>query len=209
MKFRWSLFLCAILLGVILSLAFSPISLAAKPTSAATSITAATSKTMVRLPESQIPIHLSNSNPLQTSVDPWGGLLLSFLIIAIVGGGMMVFARWYSGKYRKNGDANKIRVLTQFHLGPKKTLAIVRVAGESILIGITDHNISMLKSLSLLDDEVPNSEEATNFQQTLAHTDERQTPTAHEVVNAPVDDEFQIARIKDRVSNKLKNLRPL
>ncbi len=209
MKFRWGFVVCAIVLGVIFTFAFSPISLADTPTVKSTPLTATPVKVKKNLPESQIPVFLSKSNPLQTSINPWGRLLLSFLIIGIVGGGMMFFARWYSGKHRKNGDPNKIRVLTQHHLGPKKTLAIVRVAGESILIGITDHNISMLKSLSLLDDEIPNNEAANNFQQTLDHADERQTAATFDTPKAPVDDELQLSRIKDRISTKLKNLRPL
>ena len=49
----------------------------------------------------------------------------------------------------------QIKVLSQHYLGPKKSLVIVRVAGESILVGVTDSNISMIKSLALIDDEVP------------------------------------------------------
>ncbi len=157
------------------------------------------------LPESQIPVLLSKPAQKHAVVNPWGRLLLSFFIIGIVGGGMMVFARWHNGKNKKGGDLNKIRILTQFHLGPKKSLAIVRVAGEAILIGVTDHNISMLKSLSLLDGELDSAPEIDrraqarqpNFEQTLA----QQAP-AHD------DDDYGLTSIKDKISIKLKDMRP-
>ena len=157
------------------------------------------------LPEAQIPVFLSKPAQKHAAVNPWGRLILSFFIIGTVGGGMMIFARWYNGKNKKGGDLNKIRILTQFHLGPKKSLAIVRVAGEAILIGVTDHNISMLKSLSLLDGELDSAPEIDrraevrqpNFEQTLA----QQTP-AHD------DDDFGLTSIKDKISIKLKDMRP-
>ena len=68
----------------------------------------------------------------------------------------------------------KIKMITQFHLGPKKTLAVVRVAGESLLLGITESQIQLIKTLSLLDEDLP--EVATeNFQEAL----HQQTNMAH------------------------------
>ncbi len=180
----------------------------ASPAKAATPTPTANAASKEHLSESQIPVFLKAQSQKPVAVNPWGRLLLSLMIIGTVGAGMMVFGRWYSGKSKKGGDLNKIRILTQFHLGPKKSLAIVRVAGEAILIGITDHNISMLKSLSLLDGELDTTSEASpvqdaplpTFQKTLAA--QPPAPAVHE------EDEFAIESIKDRVSLKLKNMRP-
>lgn len=47
----------------------------------------------------------------------------------------------------------QMKILSQFHLSPRKSLAVVQVAGESILLGVTEHHISMIKSLSLMDED--------------------------------------------------------
>ena len=63
------------------------------------------------------------------------------------------------GKMNKNKGhaeiAKNITVLTQKPIGPKKNLMLIRVAGETILLGVTDHNINHIKTLSLMDDELP------------------------------------------------------
>ncbi len=51
--------------------------------------------------------------------------------------------------------AKNIKVLTQKSIGPKKNLMLIRVAGETILLGVTDHNINHIKTLSLMEDELP------------------------------------------------------
>ena len=82
-------------------------------------------------------------------------------VLGLFGLTLGMFTKWWKKRTEKSMDTNKIRIMTQHFLGPRKSLAIVRVAGESILIGITDQNINMLKSLSLLDedglDEVSNT----------------------------------------------------
>ena len=59
-----------------------------------------------------------------------------------------------------------IRMLTQFHMGPKRSLAVVRVAGETLLIGVTDSNVTLLKTLSLIDEEIPENV-PRSFEETL------------------------------------------
>lgn len=124
-------------------------------------------------------------------------LMLSLLVVSAIGlCGVFVLRRW---KLVAQVDQKKtqIKVLTQFHLGPRKSLAIVRVAGESILIGITDHNISMIKSLSLIDDEFSEEAVPPQFSKALENSAEVQ------------EEEFQLGKIQDQVLNKIKNLRRL
>jgi flagellar protein FliO/FliZ len=99
----------------------------------------------------------------------------------------------------KAASKTRINVLTNHHLGPKKNLMIVQVAGETLLLGVTDHNITMLKTLALIDDEVP------------AHLPQRFDQTMDDFV---ADEDEPIAmqgldQIRDTVSSRLKNLRNL
>lgn len=85
---------------------------------------------------------------------------LTKIIFMVVGvsllGGYLIW--WLKNRSKMvNGPESlmKIKVVTQFHLGPKKSLAVVRVAGESMLLGITDTQISLIKTLALLDEDLP------------------------------------------------------
>lgn len=110
--------------------------------------------------ESEIPLNLENNKKASAEEGGFFKMILSLSILGVVGTGAFIFLKKYSvPKDRKH--QTQIKVLQQHFLGPKKSLAIVRVAGESILIGITDQNISMIKSLSLLDEEVPEDSPAS------------------------------------------------
>jgi flagellar protein FliO/FliZ len=67
---------------------------------------------------------------------------------------MIYAAKRWSREKDKGGQKARIEILHQFHMGPKKSLALIRVAGEAILVGITDQNINMLKTITLIDDEL-------------------------------------------------------
>ncbi len=81
-------------------------------------------------------------------------LVGSMAFIALVGGILVFASRRWSLKKNKGGEKTRIEVLHQYHLGPKKSLVLVRVAGEAILIGATDHSVNMLKTITLIDDEL-------------------------------------------------------
>jgi flagellar protein FliO/FliZ len=107
------------------------------------------------LPEDQILV-LTGAKPKQAQAkDPLERLVLSLFVVVIAGAGIFLVARYWSRRKPGLKPHQQIKVITQYPMGPRRSLAIVRVAGESILLGITDHNISMLKSLSLLDEELP------------------------------------------------------
>lgn len=125
-------------------------------------------------------------------------VLLSFSIL-----GILVLTSWLFGrKYLKKGlstvQNHQIKILSQASLGPKKSLAVVRVAGESVLIGITDTQVSMIKSLSLLDEDLP---EQTPFRfDSALQTAERKAP-----VTEP--DTMTFSSLKNQVSAKLQNMK--
>lgn len=113
----------------------------------------------------------------------WWRMIASLaIVLTLFGGGMYGFKKWPGAK-KLTGRSRMIEVLSQHHLGPKRSLAVVRVAGEACLIGVTDQNITILKTLSLLDDDVPNVGKenenspkketktlSSKFQETLAAT---------------------------------------
>ena len=105
--------------------------------------------------EKDIPVVLKSSAVAGPVENPYSrlGIALGFILVLATGGA--VFARKYRMKQGLRAHAPQISMINQFHLGPKKSLAIVRVAGESILIGITDHSISHLRTLSMMDEDMP------------------------------------------------------
>lgn len=104
-------------------------------------------------PESEIPLASAPVNrPAESS---WRKMALAVAIVLGLGAATLIALRRYTRTNTSKVEATKIKIVSQHHLGPKKSLALVRVAGESMLIGVTDNNISLIKSLSLLDEELP------------------------------------------------------
>jgi flagellar protein FliO/FliZ len=139
---------------------------------------------------------------------------LSIVFVLFIAGGVGL---WYLKKKSQMGDnkqtLTQIKVLTQYHLAPRKTLTVIRVAGESLLIGVTENQITLLKSLSLLDEDIPDST-PKSFKQTIAES------SAEASVDAPPkntvlksveftdsDEEFSFGNIKHLVENKLKGMK--
>jgi flagellar biogenesis protein FliO len=103
----------------------------------------------------QEPLFTSNKTDKTESSLVWR-LVFSLALIAVVGGAILYSTKRWGGKRNKGGEKVRIEMLHQFHLGPKRSLALIRVAGEVALIGITDHSINMLKTVTLIDDELEN-----------------------------------------------------
>lgn len=167
--------------------------------------------------ESEIPLNLDKNKKAASEGSGLFRILFTLSILGLVGTGAYFFLRKYSVPKAKKHQT-QIKVLQQHYLGPKKSLAIVRVAGESILIGITDHNISMIKPLSLMDDEVP-EEAPQNFGKVLGgmspkasfanddETEEAAPVAKRSSRDLDSDEEFAISGIKDIVSKRLKGMR--
>lgn len=152
--------------------------------------------------EDQIPVLTKAEKEIKSSEsNTISRLAMSLGIICCFGIGLMFFIKWWSKNHKSQIVQNKIKVLNQHHLGPKKSLAIIRVAGEAILIGVTDHSINHIKTLSLMDDELPDSlpssfknELNSNFEEDL-------------VEDAVEDENFAYgSSVKDTISKRLKGL---
>jgi flagellar protein FliO/FliZ len=163
----------------------------------------ATSSPRPQQKESEIPVlsAAKDTKKIQ-SKSPYTKLALSIFMIVAFSAGLIYFSKWYSKNNKKSAETNKIRILTQHHLGPRKNLMIVRVAGETLLLGVTDHNINLIKSLSLMDEEIP-AAVPSDFTQSLSAADSKSSSQKAEVEV----DEFVIGNIKDKISTKLKGMR--
>lgn len=143
--------------------------------------------------ESQIPLKMTAEKKDEASASSLGRFLFGSVILTIILAGVYFLIRKYSMRNPKV-DSHQIKILTQHHLGPRKSLAIIRVAGESVLIGVTDHNISMIKSLSLLDEDIP-QDTPKKFDQALFQVEKKS------------DEEFTIKGIHEHVRSKLKEMK--
>ena len=96
-----------------------------------------------------------NAEPVGKSLYNGGSLALStFKMISAL---VVVLVCIYLGVYflkklmgrrsAANGKNNLLEVLETTYVGPKKTVSLVRVAGRSVLIGVTDSQISILTEL--------------------------------------------------------------
>ncbi len=146
--------------------------------------------TDVKNSENEIPLNLENKKALVGNENGIFKFVLFFSILGTLLTGLWIFIKKFNHKNISKNN-NEIKILAQHYLGPKKSIAVIRVAGESLLIGITDHNVNLIKALSILDEELP---EVTPKEFSKLLTE---------------DDEFSIKGIKDIVSTKLKSMRSI
>lgn len=158
-----------------------------------------------KLPEDQIPVFQKKTDVKQASGGGFFRVFMTLGVLAVAcGSAAYGLNRWSKKATNKNIKNTRIKVLTSHHLGPKKNLTIIQVAGETILLGVTDNNITMLKTLSLLDDEIPES-----VPQRFDHSmDDFMTDQDDEQEDEPIAMRG-LSEIRDTVSSRLKNMRNL
>lgn len=147
--------------------------------------------------ESEIPVLTKSKVSSAKSESPFTRIMISLAIVGVIGIGLMIAAKKFGWKKNQESAKTQIKILTQHHLGPKKSLAIIRVAGESILIGVTDHNINLIKPLALLDEEIAEIEGQQNFD------------AAMDEFEGESEDDFAFGNVQDRVSLRMKQMRKM
>lgn len=60
--------------------------------------------------------------------------------------------RWFKGGVGFKGRQSNIRVVETRHLGPKKSLLLVEVAGEYLLLSNGSEGISLIKQIDMLEE---------------------------------------------------------
>lgn len=166
-----------------------------------------------KLPENQIPVLTGAKEAKKSEGSSWSRLLITLGVMVVALGAAIYGLKRWSSKGGRKGPNTRIKVIAQHPLGPKKNLTIIHVAGESILIGVTDHNITMIKSLALIDDEIPESV-PNHFQVNEDEYDEmpvsRSQDRARRSVDSGEGEDFAmraLGDIRDTVSTRLKNMK--
>lgn len=163
-------------------------------------VLAPTAQSQAELSEDQIPLNIQNLNQKNTQQSDKTKLMMTLVVITALLGVSYFMIKRFSFKNKISNSNKEIKILSQHYLGPKKSLAIIRVAGESILVGITDQNINMIKSLSLLDEDMPQMT-TQNFNEVMSENeDSLQTAES-------IEDDFSFSGLKTTVSQKLKTMR--
>lgn len=123
---------------------------------ASTAAIEATSEKKV-IPESQIPVLTETSKTAKAEGSLIWRLVASIGLIGVVAVSLVFGIKKMGHKKNIGGAKSRIETLHQVHFGPRKSLALVRIAGEVLLLGMTDQSITMLKSVVLIDEELENT----------------------------------------------------
>lgn len=107
--------------------------------------------------EAEIPVLVESKKEAKSQNGLMFRLFGSLALIALIAGGTIFASRRFKNQKTTGGSKTRIETLHQVHFGPRKSLALVRIAGEVMLIGLTDQNITMLKQVMLIDDELENA----------------------------------------------------
>ncbi len=106
--------------------------------------------------EKEIPLAAKNAKAEVSSTSSMGRMAAGSVAVLLLLGSLYFMNKKL--KEKKSGAAfnhDSIKVVSQKYLGPKRQLTLVRVSGEYLLLGVTDHNISLIKQLAVVDDEIP------------------------------------------------------
>ncbi len=142
----------------------------------------------------QLPAQLAKSEASELPI-------VKLILFSLVGVGFCVGLFQYLRKRRTTPAlrAGDIKIISQTFLGPKRSVAVLRVAGESVLVGVTDHNINLIKTLSLLDEEIP--------QETPRKFDSLITKGAMDGLLEDEEEHFEYNGLQNAVVNKIKSLK--
>lgn len=104
--------------------------------------------------ESEIPIVMSEKKATEEKGGAIWRMVASLAVIAVTAAGVLFASKRWARRKDIGGAKARIEMMHQYHLGPRKSIGLIRVAGETLLIGITEQNINMLKPVTLIDDEL-------------------------------------------------------
>ncbi len=175
----------------------------------AASPAAAAKPDVSKMSEKDIPVLAAKPKKAKADTTTAARVIASAGVLLLLAASVAWGLRKYTKRDSAKGAATKIRILTQHHLGPKRSIAIVQVAGESILVGITDHSITMLKTLSLLDEEIPDAT-PKDFNAALDDYDFDGGGGGARVPRGQEDFAMRgLSDIRDSVSRRLKGLKQI
>lgn len=104
--------------------------------------------------ESEIPVFMTTAKSEKSDSNILWRLVASIGLIVVVAAGFVYAGKRWTRHKDKGGRKARIEIMHQLHLGPRRSVALLRISGETMLVGITDHSVNMLKSVTLIDDEL-------------------------------------------------------
>lgn len=80
-------------------------------------------------------------------------ILTLVFVLGLLGVALFVLRRYMNGSAArpKQGSAAQVRVITSSFLGPKRNIAVVEVAGEMLVVGLTPTAITYLTKIERQD----------------------------------------------------------
>jgi flagellar biosynthetic protein FliO len=82
------------------------------------------------------------------------------VVLALMLGCFYVFKKTLGPKMGFTGKDRLIRVLSSAYLGPKKSIALVEVSGETLVLGIAGEQITLLSKMVSAEDPIPPQRDA-------------------------------------------------
>lgn len=118
-----------------------------------------------------------DAQPMPLPSSGWGNYFqaIGFLLLILGGLYMGIWALKRFGKLNALGgrlSRHGVAVEGQFHLGPKKSLVVVRFLNKRLLLGVTDHQINLLTEMEAEHDPT-NEPSAADFKAILEDADKQ------------------------------------
>ena len=118
-----------------------------------------------------------DAQPMPLPSSGWGNYFqaIGFLLLILGGLYMGIWALKRFGKLPALGgrlSRSGVAVEGQFHLGPKKSLVVVRFLNKRLLLGVTDHQINLLTEMEAEHDP-KNESSASDFKAILEDADKQ------------------------------------
>lgn len=148
-------------------------------------------------PEMEIPLGIKKAKAAESAAPSLKRAAAGFFVIVVLLVSALLITR--KMKSKKSGAAfnhDSITVISQKYLGPKRNLVLIRVTGEYLLLGVTDHNISLIKNLNVVDDEIPELMSGKNFNDVLDKK-EKSTENFAAAGTDDVEDSFSVSSLDD------------
>jgi len=160
--------------------------------------------------EANIQLNFSQSKELVATQGEFGlRYFLGLAVVAILVAFGIIFLKRLNKISPRKFSPIKMKVMNQLPLGAKKNLAVIEVAGEYILIGVTDHHISLIKTLSLLDEDLSDSTEIAKSSFSKVSEEVSQKSGIEKKFEDFTESEFTINQTKNLIRDKIKSMRAL
>lgn len=81
----------------------------------------------------------------------WSFVKMLTTLVVVIGlmiGAMVLMKKYFYQSPGTSESSDMIHVISSYYLGPKKSIMLVEVLGQIILLGVSDHQMSMLTTLT-------------------------------------------------------------